>query len=273
MAKRFEEKVVWITGGGSGIGRELALAFAREGAAVAVSGRRADRLEEVVTELRGMGANALAAPCDVTQEASLRDAVALVVAELGGLDVAVANAGFSVNGRIVDLTADDWRRQFDTNVVGAALTARCAVEALQQRGGRLAIVGSVAGVITAPGSGAYSASKAAVRAMAQALELELAPRGVSCTLLQPGFVESEIGQVDNEGRFHADRRDPRAQKLMWRASDAARVMVDAIARREREYTFTAHGKAVAFLGMHFPGVVHEVLKRTPKLARVRVNER
>ena len=131
MAKRFENKVVWITGGGSGIGRALALAFAREGAAVAVSGRREERLQEVVQELESQGAKGLAVRCDVADEASVAEAVRKVVRGLGGLDVAVANAGFSVAGRIEKLSAADWRRQLDVNVIGAAMTARYAIPHLR----------------------------------------------------------------------------------------------------------------------------------------------
>ena len=159
MAKRFEKQVVWITGGGSGIGRALALAFANEGAAVAVSGRRDDRLQEVVQELESHGAKGLAVRCDVTDEASVADAAQKVARTLGGIDVAVANAGFSVAGRIEKLSAADWRRQLDVNVIGVAMTARYALPHLRERKGRLALIGSVASMLSTPGVGAYSASK------------------------------------------------------------------------------------------------------------------
>ncbi|MCB9508376.1 MAG: SDR family oxidoreductase [Myxococcales bacterium] len=262
MEKRFAGKVAWITGGGSGIGRALAVELARNGADVAVSGRRADRLSEAVAACEAEGVRAIAVPCDVTQEDSVQAAVASVVAQLGRLDVAVANAGFGVSGAVVDVSADEWRRQLDTNVVGVAMTARHAVPELEKTRGRLVVVGSVSGTISVPGSGAYSASKYAVRSLAQTLSIELAPRGVSCTLIQPGFVESEIAKVDNRGEYKESRKDRRPAKLMWKADDAARVMVRAIDRRAREYTFTAHGKAAAFLGMHFPGLVHLALSRS-----------
>jgi NAD(P)-dependent dehydrogenase (short-subunit alcohol dehydrogenase family) len=256
MAKRFENKVVWITGGGSGIGRALALAFANEGAAVAVSGRREERLQEVVHELELQGAKGLAVRCDVADEASVADAVQKVVRGLGGLDVAVANAGFSVAGRIEKLSAADWRRQLDVNVIGTAMTARYAIPHLRERKGRLALIGSVTAMMSTPGVGAYSASKYAVRAIGQVLAMELHGSGVSCTTIHPGYIESEIAQVDNQGRFDAAREDRRPKNLMWPADRAARVMVDAIAKRKREYTFTVHGKAAAFAGRHMPGVLH-----------------
>lgn len=251
----FDGASVWITGGGSGLGAAMAHVFVAEGARVAVSGRRTDRLDAVVASLRAAGGEALAVPCDVTDEASLEAAVAAVVEAFGGLDVAVANAGYGVAGAVADLDAETWRRQLDVNVVGAALTARHALPALKASRGRLALVGSVSGLVYFPKNAAYQASKAAVLALGRTLAMELAPDGVSCTVLQPGFVKSEIGQVDNQGRFDPDRRDPRPQALLWETDDAARVMVRAIHKRKVEYTFTAHGRLGAFLGRHAPGLV------------------
>lgn len=262
MAKRFDGKVAWVTGGGSGIGKALALQLAMEGAAVAVSGRREDRLLEVVEAITAKGGRALAVRCDVTDEASVAEAVQKVVRQLGGLDVAVANAGFSVAGRIEKLSAADWRRQLDVNVIGVAMTARYALPHLRERKGRLVLIGSVSSMLVAPGMGAYSASKYAVRAIGQALAAELHGSGVSCTTIHPGYIESEIAQVDNQGRFDPDREDRRPKNLMWPADRAARVMVDAIAKRKREYTFTGHGKLGAFAGQHMPGLVHFGMTRS-----------
>lgn len=261
MSKAFESKVVWITGGSAGIGREMALEFGRRGARVAVSGRRQGRLDDVVDELADLGAEGLAVACDVSEEEQVEAAVARVVKHFGQLDVAVANAGFGVSGRVEDLSAEDWRRQFDVNVVGAAITARWALPELKKTKGRVALTGSVAGTITSPKSGAYSASKYAVRALGQTLSMELHGSGVTCTTIHPGFVESEIAKVDNEGNFREEWTDRRPENLMWPTDKAAKVMVDAIASRKREYVFTAHGKVAAFLGKHAPGLVHFAVTR------------
>ncbi|MEZ4236255.1 MAG: SDR family NAD(P)-dependent oxidoreductase [Myxococcota bacterium] len=251
----FRDAAVWITGGGSGLGRAMALELARQGANVVVSGRREDKLLEVVAEVEKLGRKGFAAPCDCTEEAQVEAAAAAVVDKLGRIDVAVANAGFSVGGRVEQLSADDWRRQLDINVVGAAITARHAIPHLVATRGRLGLVGSVSGVIYFPGFGAYQASKAAVLALGRTLAMELAPRGVSCTVLQPGFVATDIARVDNQQRLDPSRRDPRPERLMWEAEPAARKMVHALAKRRVEYTFTGHGRIGVFLGRHFPGLV------------------
>ena len=253
---RFEGQVAWVTGGGSGIGRALALELARQGARVAVSGRRVERLAEVVAEIEALGRPALAVPCDVTDEAEVERAVAGVVERFGRLDVAVANAGFGVSGRFERLGAADWRRQLEVNVVGAAVTLKAALPHLRASRGRAAVVASVAGMVALPAMGPYCASKFAARALGLSLAAELHGTGVSCTTLHPGFVESEINQVDNLGRFDPARPDRRPERLMWPADRAARVMVRAIHARKREYVFTWHGKIGAWLGRHWPGLVH-----------------
>jgi NAD(P)-dependent dehydrogenase (short-subunit alcohol dehydrogenase family) len=261
MGDWFREQIVWITGASSGIGRELALAFADQGADVAVSARREDRLAEVVAEIESRGRRGLAVACDVADEDQVQAAVSEVVETFGALDVAVANAGFGVAGTIEDLDAAAWRRQLDVNVVGLAITARHALPHLRDRGGRVALVGSASSMIPLPGNGAYSASKAGVRMIGQTLSMELHGSGVSCTTLHPGFVESDIARVDNQGVYHPEREDRRPQKLMWPTDKAARVMVKAIHKRRREYVFTGHGKVGGFLGRHWPGLVHFAVTR------------
>ena len=266
-AQRFTDHVVWITGGGSGIGAALALEFARQGADVAVSGRRVDRLADTVARIEALGRRGLAVTCDVTDDADVARAVAEVVAALGRLDVVVANAGFGVAGKIEALPIEAWHRQFATNVCGVASTIRHALPHLRESRGRLALIASVAGLLPTPGNGAYAASKYAVRGLGQTLAIELAGSGVTCTLIHPGFVASEIAQVDNDGRHHPGRRDPRPAKLMWTAEDAARVCVRAIHRRAREYTFTVHGRIGGFLGRHLPGLVHFAMVRLGRRSR------
>lgn len=260
MAGKFADKVIWITGGGSGLGRAMAEAFAREGGRVAVSGRRADRLEEVVDALTAAGAEAIAVPCDVTAPEQVEAAVATVLEAWGQLDVAIANAGFGVGGAFESLSAADWQRQMAVNVVGLTTTARCALPALREARGRLVLIGSVAAYLPLPKSSAYSASKAAVRSIGGSLSVELAGSGVTCTTIHPGFVESEISQVDNQGRHHPDREDRRPSQIMWPADRAAAVMLRAIHRRRREVVFTGHGHFAAFMGQRLPRLTHWIIQ-------------
>lgn len=261
---RFTDKVVWITGASAGIGRALALEFAREGGLVAISARREQRLGEVVGEVEGAGGRALAVVCDVTDEASVAAAVEHIVAELGRLDVAVANAGFSVDGPVAELSDEDWRRQYDTNVFGVLSTVRHAMPHLRESGGRMALIASVAAFLPFPKAGAYSSSKAAVGAIGETLSAELAGTSVSCTTIHPGFVTSELPQIDRRGRHHPDWEDRRPAQLMWATADAARVIVRAIHRRKREFVFTGHGRIGVWAARHFHGLTSAAIARSGK---------
>ena len=145
------------------------------------------------------------------------------------------------------------------------MTARHSLPYLRETEGRLGLVGSVAAFVPLAKNGAYVASKAAVRVIGETLAIELAGSGVSCTTMHPGFVESEIAQVDNSQVLHEERADRRPRQLMWTADDAARVMARALLRRRREFVFTQHGKLAAFLGRHAPGMLvgAQVMRRRP----------
>ena len=257
---RFSQQVAWITGGGTGIGKALAVELGRQGATVVVSGRRLDRLEGAVAAVEAVGAQARAVRCDVTDEQSVAAAVAEIQEAFGRLDVVVANAGFAVGGKTTALTAADWERQFSTNVFGAVRTVHHALPLLEKTGGRIGLIGSVAQYLPVPGSGAYSASKAALHSYGNTLWTELKGTGMSVTLIHPGFIHSEIAQVDNAGQFQESRIDKRPAALLWTAEAAARPMVRALHRRRRLVVITGHGVVGAFLGQRFPGLTARILR-------------
>ncbi|SMD45372.1 Short-chain dehydrogenase [Aquiflexum balticum DSM 16537] len=254
MENTFEGKVIWITGASSGLGKFMAYEFARQKGILALSARRTSELEEVLKEVKKLGGEGMVVPCDILEEQQIETAMAAIIKQYGRLDVAIANAGFGIYGKLEKLTAKDWRRQMDGNVTGLALTAKFAIPHLKNSKGRLALIGSVAAYLPNPNTGAYGASKAAVRSIGQTLQLELKGTGVSCTVIHPGFVDSDITRVDNDGVFHPENKDPRPKNLMWPTDKAAKVMVNAIGKRKKSFVFTGHGKILAFLGQHFPGI-------------------
>lgn len=262
---KFTNQIVWITGASSGLGKGLALEFASLGATVAISARRMDLLEDVVKEIETKGGKAKAYFCDVLDSKSIEACVSQVVKDFGRLDVAIANAGYGVLGKIEDLDEADWSRQLSVNVTGLALTCKFALPHLRKTKGRMALIGSVAAFVPNPGTGAYGASKAAVHNMGESLQVELKGSGVSCTTIHPGFVESNITRIDNEGKFHPERQDPRPANLMWTTENAAKVMVKAIERRKKVFVFTGHGKVLVFIAKFFPGLMRKIIgKIAPK---------
>jgi short-subunit dehydrogenase len=243
----------------------MALEFASQGAIVAISARRMDQLNEVAKEIETKGGTAKAFYCDVLDSKSIEACVNQIIADFGKLDIAVANAGYGVLGKIEDLTEEDWTRQLAVNVTGLALTCKFALPYLRKTQGRLALIGSVAAFISNPGTGAYGASKAAVHNIGESLQVELTGSGVSCTTIHPGLVDNNITRIDNEGNFHPDRSDPRPANLMWPTEKAAKVMVKAIEKRRKVYVFTGHGKALHFIAKLSPGLMRKIIgKIAPK---------
>lgn len=262
--KTTKEDVVWVTGASSGIGKAMAWEWAKLGYKVALSARRQQLLEELAAAIIHSGAEALVVPVDIMDEKSIENAVHQIIAYWGRLDIAVANAGFGVFGGIETLTEQEWDRQFRGNVTGLALTAKHALPYLKQTQGRLGLVGSVGAFIPNPNLVAYGASKAAVHSIGLTLQVELKGTGVSCTTLHPGFVVSEIAKIDNDGVWHAGRKDPRPSNLLWPTEKAAKVMVKAILKRRRIYIFTVHGKVIIWLHRWLPALVRNIISKSPK---------
>ncbi len=258
--QRFRNKTVLITGASSGIGAALAKEFAVHGARLILLARRVDWLETVAQPLRAQGTNVLVYGCDVASDSEL----AAVVADLNQknilIDVVVANAGFGVVGRFDELTLADFERQFDTNVFGVLRTIYATLDMVRRRCGSVVIMGSISGHVAQPGASPYVMSKFAVRALAEALRVELAPDGVAVTLLSPGLIESNLRRVDNQGVFHPQATDPFPAWLRMSAARAARQMVQAIHARKAGQVITLHGKLVVWLSRHLPGLLRYVFK-------------
>jgi short-subunit dehydrogenase len=256
---KFQDQSVLITGASSGIGAALARELAREGARLVLMARRRERLDALCAELAP--AEAVVHVGDVTKRADLDAAVTLAVERYGRLDICVANAGFGVVGPLEKLNVEDYRRQFETNVFAAIETSKACLAELVKTQGRLVLVGSVAGYISTPNASPYAMSKFAIRAFAEALRPELAPQGVAVTLISPGFVTSEIRQVDNRGGWHPRAKDPLPSWLPMPAHVAAMKIVSAVHRRRREAIITVHGKVLVWLSRFAPWVIRLAARR------------
>lgn len=187
---RFTDKTVLVTGAGSGIGRTVALAFAAEGARVAVAGRTAASLDETVALIEQAGGTAAAFTADVSREDAMRALVAATVTRFGSLDVAVNNAGvLRGGGPIGELATDDWRAMLDINLTGVflALQAEIAQMRTQENGGAIVNIGSNLGAHKRiPGAAGYQATKAAVSALTRAAALDHIQDGVRINAVSPG---------------------------------------------------------------------------------------
>jgi NAD(P)-dependent dehydrogenase (short-subunit alcohol dehydrogenase family) len=235
------QKTILITGCSSGIGAALAHELARRGHRVYASARRPGTLAPLEAE------NLRRLALDVNDDASIAAAIQTIASEAGVLDLLINNAGFSQVGAVVDLTREDLRAQFETNVIAPVAMARAALPLLRAAAARnggavLANVGSILGHFTTPFAGAYCASKAAVHSLSDALRMELAPLGIRVVSIEPGRVRSRLGEHaaatvrlpdDSLFRSVAERIRARAQAGQLNSTPAeqfAGPVVDALLR-------------------------------------------
>jgi NAD(P)-dependent dehydrogenase (short-subunit alcohol dehydrogenase family) len=228
-------KVVLITGALTGIGRATALAFAREGASVVVSGRRDDAGEALTSELRALGADAEYLRADVRREEDVRALVDKTVARFGRLDVAVNNAGTEGRpGPVVEQTAESYAATFETNVLGTLLSMKHELRVMQPQGsGSIINLSSTMGSRGAPGASLYTASKHAVEGLTKSAALEGAAFGVRVNAVAPGPVDTELlnrftGSADRKAGLisgvplkRAGRPEEIAQAVVFLASENA----------------------------------------------------
>jgi len=195
-----QDTVVLVTGCSSGFGRDIALAFARRGCRVYASMRNSALPERraFIAEAAASGYRVQALELDVDDDASVATAAQTVLVETRGrLDVLVNNAGYFALGSVEETTTAEWRAQLETNVVGVARVARAFLPAMRERGrGTIINLGSISGHVVLPLVGVYHASKFAVRALSEAMRLELAPFGIQVVLIEPGSYATRLH--DNE---------------------------------------------------------------------------
>jgi NAD(P)-dependent dehydrogenase (short-subunit alcohol dehydrogenase family) len=231
--------VVLITGALTGIGRATAVAFAREGARVAISGRREAAGLALAAELRALGAQAEFIRADVRFEADVRSLVELTVKRFGRIDVAVNNAGTEGQvGPIVEQSVENYEATFGTNVLGTLLAVKHEMRAmLSQGGGSIVNVSSMAGQVGIAGASVYAASKHAVEGLTKSAALEGAAAGVRVNAVAPGPIATEMldrfvgGSEETKSGFlstipakRAGSPEEIAQTIVFLASDKARYL-------------------------------------------------
>ena len=204
---RLSGKSAIVTGGGSGIGRAIAVAFAREGASVAIAGRHQAKLDDAAREL---GPHCLAVASDITRPAEVTRLVETTIATFQRIDILVNNAGILLPGTAESLTEEDFDQTFNVNVRGLWLLSRAVLPHMRSAGGGSIInIGSVLSTLGARNRVAYSASKGAVLAMTRAMALDHATDKIRVNCICPGIVETEM-----VARFSMDE-SARRQRLAW----------------------------------------------------------
>ncbi|MGI5325112.1 SDR family NAD(P)-dependent oxidoreductase [Actinomadura nitritigenes] len=220
-----KDKIVLVTGASSGIGEATALALSAEGARVAAGARRADRLAALAGKAPG---EVLALDLDVTDQDSVRAAVAAAVDRFGGLDVLVNNAGVMLNGPIAGADTAEWTRMVETNLLGSMYAVHAALPHLLERKGTVLQVSSTSGRIASAGSGVYAATKFGINAFSESLRQEVTAQGVRVVLVEPGFVSTELTTHITDPAIREFARNMAASMRTLQPEDIANAVVYAL---------------------------------------------
>lgn len=192
---RLKGKVAIVTGAGTGLGRAIALMFGREGASVAVNGRRPEPIEATVKAITDAGGRAMAVPGDMTVAADIQRLIRTTVNSFVQLDVLVNNAGMMASRtNAADCTEEDWRKTIEGNLTSVFLCSKYALPELIKSRGTIINISSMAGLKGTPNRAAYGASKGGVAILTRGMALDYASRGVRVNAICPAFVETEINR-------------------------------------------------------------------------------
>lgn len=224
-------KTAVVTGAGRGIGRAIALAFAREGCDVALAARSRDELEETRLLAAETGRRVLALYCDVADRASVAEMAGAVLAEFGAVDILVNNAGYGRFLPFVELTDEDFTRTIDVNLTGAFRCIKAFLPGMMARkSGRIINVSSVSGLRAIDRQSAYCASKHGLNGLSKTLALELRPYNIAVHALCPGGVTTRLSEEEMPERDKTDWMTPGdiAHVALFLASMGPRATTDVI---------------------------------------------
>jgi len=244
-----EQARVFITGGASGLGRALALRFAREGYRVAIGDINDDRLAEAADAIRAAGGEPLTCLCDITSDEAVARSAVEIEKAWGGIDVLVNNAGVASAGTLLDTSMDDWRWMTEINLLGAVRVLHAFLPMMQAAGsGHVINVASAAGIVQSPGMASYNVAKGGMIALSETLRSEVAGFGINVTVVCPSFFTTNL--MESYRGPDEGARDL-AGRLMDRSRLTADDIADAIYRGMKGDEFFVFGHGEARMAYHF----------------------
>lgn len=261
----FNQKVVLITGGSSGIGFALAAEFLHEKAIVVIAGRNEVKLQEAVARLQLSGQMVTGIAADVSLETDCQELIDKTVKQFGRLDILVNNAGVSMRAMFRDLDLVVLKRLFDTNFWGAVYCTKYALPHILESGGSIVSISSIAGIRALPGRTGYSSSKAALQSFMESLRVELLKTNVHVLMVYPGYTASNIRNVALAHDGTSQAENPLDESKLMPAETVAIETLKAINSRKRDLILTTQGKMTVLLNKFFPKlmdtIVYNFMKR------------
>lgn len=264
LASFYKDKVVIITGGSMGIGKELARQCLELGAKVVITGRTLAKLQAVQAEFNASNDQFLCFAGDVRDKQSNTDMINECLAHFGRLDVLINNAGMSAVGELAEMQAEVFKQVVDINIYGSAYPTMAAVDALKKSKGSILFVSSIAGMTGLPAYSAYSLSKMSLRSLAHALRIELARFGVFVGICYVGFTENESAKRTLNKEGDEESIPSRPAFLTASRQKTARKMLKQIKRRKYAVNQSGLGRMVMLLSNWLPGLTLWIMKANYK---------
>ena len=246
----WKNKVIFLTGASSGIGEALAIEMAKRGAILGLLARREDLLREIAAKCENVGGKARVLPCDVVDANAVQSAADTLRNEFGAVDILIANAGIGGNNEETrNLNPEAVKKVIDINLIGAVnAVAAVLPQMLEKKSGQLVAISSLAGIRGLPKSAAYSASKAGMTAFFESVRLDVQKKGVSVTIIQPGFIKTPL-------------TSGRAAKMpfLMELEDSLPLFINAIEGRVKFAAFPWQLAAFVKLAKIFPAELYDFI--------------
>ena len=257
----FQDKVVVVTGGGSGLGAAFCRRFSQAGARVAALDRQGQAARDLAAELKSKGAQALGLECDVTDAAACRQAMQSVAQDWGGIDLLINNAGITHRSPFVETSLEVYRRVMEVNFFGALNCTKAALDYLCQSRGFILVISSVAGFAPLWERTGYSASKHALHGFFDSLRGELEPLGVGVGLVCPSFADTGIEKNALNGQGQPAQHPRSTTGRVASAQEVAQAVFKAAAARKRLSVLSPVGKASWWISRICPGLYERLMLR------------
>ena len=254
-----KDKAVIITGASSGIGKACAIALAKEGASVVITGRNAYKLHTVSEEIKKINSNVLIIQSDVSKEEDCKKVIDETIKSFGKLDVLINNAGISMRALFNETDLSVLKKIMDTNFWGTVYCTKFALPYLLKSQGSLVGISSIAGKKGLPGRSGYSASKFAMEGFLETIRTENLKNNLHVLVACPGFTASNIRNASLSSDGSMQGESPRDEKNMMSAEEVANEILNAVKKRKRDLILTANGKLTTMLNNFFPSWMDKIV--------------
>jgi len=264
------KRVILITGGGTGIGKATAILCAKQGMAVAVAGRRIEKLQQVVDQIKKQNGKAIPIVCDVQDEQAVEKMFEKTIQTFGQLHAVFANAGYSLAADICQTSTQQVKEIFETNFIGTFLTAKYAVKTFEKNGGlkgkHILICSSSLSHYSIPGFGIYSATKAAQLSLAQSLHTELKSKGCHVSTVHPVGTQTQLVVEAHDGVKRQISNDNTPKLFIQTSQKVARAIIKCLKHPRRTQVWPSPISWPLFCIFHaLPGITSALMRKIKKI--------